>query len=501
MIKTSGISSSDRFASIIGTLAILAFVATFFAGSRLLTIEADESWMLMSIMKAFRLDVPASGAIDFPVVTSGGLHLLIHGLLASLHGGIGVHRGVSLVFAMACMALTFALVKRHSESKTLAAVAAAAFATTPGFLLQASFATAEIIATAIFLSAAWFWVSCGARSTGHAALAGALFGLACATRMTCLAMLPAILLWSLVAHREWKARLLYPIVAIIVSVMVYSACVQAYIHAFSQVAWESFAPQLGAASGVGPGFKGMMGMLKSLLIGDGIVPILGLLVLAGSYVKAWPSAGGQGLVRLGSFLLIAGLVAWAAWIVRSPIAHVRYLWPALPLLWLSGILLMTAHLTRPGSSATRLLYFTAIAGLCLSHGLLNLRMLAVGESLTVVYEFARTTPVEVPRENFKAREHQEAVARVVGQQQPGARLYAINATAAYPITYLSGRTIEPLPSGQTVSDHDFLLVLPSNRHIWPASTELTSWMQTHARAVARQGDHVLYRLTPGSVLP
>ena len=138
---------------------VVCFCLTFGAGVFILTVEPDEAWILMSTMKAFRIPLPPTTAVGFPTTTTGGLHFVLHGLVALLRSGdILVHRLVSICFTLILLGLVFKVIEHRVKDRILAAAGTALFAAAPGFLLQASLATSEIIATTTFLLAALFWV-------------------------------------------------------------------------------------------------------------------------------------------------------------------------------------------------------------------------------------------------------------------------------------------------------------------------------------------------------
>lgn len=480
---------------------VLCFIATFVWGCFLFTIEADESWILMSTMKAFGIELVETSALNGAVATSGGVHLVIHGLLALLNGGILLHRFVSVLCAVILLCLVFLVAIRFLKDRVIAAAGTAAFAASPGFLLQSSMATAEIVATTVFILATLFWTRFGAKSVIFAIFGGLLFGLACATRMTCLAMLPAILIWSFLANRQWAARLLYPIVAIAVAVVVFTACVNAYSYAFDGTLWDPFLVSAGSATGLGRPFEGGLLRMNYLLVSDGIFPVAGIFGLVAWYVVRLKSPDDPEIMPLCGFLLIAGVGAWAAWVFKAPIAHIRYLWPAIPLLWLAAILLGLANLKRVKNPVTILVVHATIMGVCLVQGLFNVRMLAVGESLTVLYEFSRKAPLAIPREYFAARNDQEAIIRAVRDLPASGNIYAVMVQATYPITYASGRTIKPLQAADKLSDADFLIVAPSDRNIWVPSWDLIGWIQENTLPLERHGDYALYSLRQGASVP
>ncbi|MFZ4535412.1 glycosyltransferase family 39 protein [Propionivibrio sp.] len=480
---------------------VLCFVSTFILGCFVFTIEADESWMLMSAMKAFGIELVETSALDDPVTTSGGVYLAIHGLMALLNVDILHHRFVSVLFSVILLCLVFLVANYYLKDRIAAAAGTAAFAACPGFLLQSSLATAEIIATTVLILAMLFWIRFGAKSIYLAIFGGLLFGLACATRTTCLAILPAILIWSFIFHKGWAARLLYPIMAISVAVVVFTACKSAYYYAFDGTLWDRSLFGLDAATGMGRSFEGGLLRMNYLLVSDGFFPVLGILGLVAWYVIRLMSSDDPEIMRLCGFLLIAGIGAWAAWVLKSPIAHVRYLWPAIPLVWLAAILLGLTSLKRVKNPITFRAVHATIMCFCLVQGLFNIRMLAVGESLTVLYEFARMAPLATPRAYFAARNDQEAIIRAVRNLPTSGNIYAVVVQATYPITYAAGRTIKPLRTAQRVSDGDFLIVVPSDHNIWEPSWDLIGWIQENTLLLERHGNYALYALRQGASTP
>lgn len=481
----------------------VCFCLTFGAGVFILTVEPDEVWNLLSTMKAFGIPLPPTSAVDKPITTTGGLHSVLHGLIALWRSGdILAHRLASIAVTLILLGVVFKLIERRVKDRTLAATGTALFATAPGFLLQASLATSEIIATTTFLLAALFWVRFGSRSAGMAILGGVLFGLACATRMNCLSMLPAILLWSALAHRGWVARLVHPALGIAVAVLVFAGCVVIYFYAFGDTPWSKFLIATGLSSGIGHPFPGVMLRLSYLVVGDGIIPVLAIGALAGWFISRLESGEeDREMIGLCGFLLLAGCAGWLSWVLKAPIAHIRYLWPAIPLLWLTAILLGLSALRRARRERTAMIAHLVIILICAVQGLLNVRMLAVGDSLTLVYEIARQTGLGPPKDFFVARKDQEAMARQVASLPPSANVHSLMEAEAYPITYLSARTVKAFQPPLKASDENYLLVLPSDHSIWLPSWDLIGWLPANTTLVERHGEYALYRVRAGSQPP
>lgn len=477
---------------------ILCFFLTFLAGAFFLTVEPDEVWILMSTMKAFGLPIPQTSAVNHPVTTTGGAHLMLHGLISLVRpGDILIHRFATLAVTAVLFGFVFKLLESFAKDRKLAAAGTALFATAPGFLLQASLATSEILATTLFLLAAVFWVRLGTRSAHMAVAGGILFGLACATRMTCLSMLPAILVWSAVADRGWIERLIYPVIAIAVAILVFLGFVAFYVHAFADTPWRETLSATASATGVGQAYPGLLLRMNYVVVSDGIVPILGIVALIGCYISRWCEKDDHGeITRLCGFLLLAGLAGWLAWVLKAPIAHIRYLWPAIPFFWLSAILLWLAAFRRERRDRTVAIVHFVLIAMCASQGLLNIRTLAVGDSLALVYETARETELGTPRAFSEAHTNQARMVELVNRLPASSKIYALAEPAAYPITYLSGRTIRAFAPQAPTSGEDYLLVLPSDYSIWRPRWDWIGWLEDNATLIERHGLHALYRIAP-----
>jgi len=481
---------------------VVAFFLTFGGGVFALTIEPDEIWILMSTMKAFGLPLSPTSALDHPVTTSGGLHFILHGLLALWQGGdILFHRLVSIGVTLILLAVVFKLIERQVKDRMLAMAGTALFAAAPGFLLQASLATSEIVATTTFLLATLFWIRYGHRSFGMALLGGVLFGLACATRMTCLSMLPAILVWSLVARRGWIARLVYPLLAVATAVLVYLAFLAVYFFAFGDTALSEFFGAIGAASGASVPFPGIMQRLNFVGVGDGIIPVLAILALAGWFISRLEAGkDDREIIGLCGFFALAGVAGWLAWVLKAPLPHIRYLWPAIPLLWLAAILLGFSALKRSGRTRTVMMTHILLILMCTVQGLLNMRMLAVGDSLELEYEINRGARLSTPTQFFASSRNQEAMASQLVMLPRSANVYALRKEEAYPMTYLSGRTVKSIRELINASADDYLLVQPSDyfRH---TDWALISWVQDNTTLTAQSGRYELHRVRAGSQGP
>jgi hypothetical protein len=283
---------------IYGTLLALAFAICQLA-MRSFTVETDEAWILLSTFKAFRLGIAGSAGVEFPTVTSGGLHFLIHGLIGSATESIVVHRTVSLLFLAALVLSVFTLMRRIGVEPRHATAGAAFVLATPGLVLQASLAMAEIIATVLLLVTAAYWARRGRLSLSGSAVTGLLVGLTCATRTNCLVCIPVLAMFAVFDASDWTTGLSRAAAMVAGSVIVYGIAVGGYVGLFAVGNWAGFAHAMGGATGVSVNETLGDYLLKLNLAADFFPPSLIGVVLAG-LVAIWRrGTGGLRLLRHG----------------------------------------------------------------------------------------------------------------------------------------------------------------------------------------------------------
>ncbi len=472
---------------------VVLFLALLVAAVHFLTIEPDEAWALLSTGQLVGGPFERAGFVSSPVVTSGGLHTLIH--YALLRGALPIeaHRLVSVVFSVLTLGMIFFLAKAQWSSASAGLVAAAAFLTCPGFLLQAGLATAEMMSTFLLIGAAWHWTVRGSASLAGSVLSGVLFGLSCATRMSALIALPAIVIWSLLYQRTVPRAILHGVVAATIGLAFLLLSVSAYYALFSTNDLQAFAHNLGWATGFGQR-KGVPWLLSYFATSESMFPAA-VMTVAGVALIQSPQQGPFSAIRpLCVMLLLIGVIGWAAWIVKAPIPHLRYLWPALPALWLCGIVLLLERLMALAPGRARLLLHVTFISVLATQFALSLRQVAYGDSLALVYEAARRAPTGWFK-SFRARQDQERLASVVASLPADAQIYALIEPVAHPITWLTGRGIYQLSTLPDRPQVDrYLILFPSDKNIWTPTLAAMNWIQANATLHARVNDYSLYRI-------
>lgn len=503
---------ADRFGPAAYGAMVLAFLALFAAGTYLLTLEADEAWILLSAAGAAGAAVPPSGALANPTVSTGGAYLLVQGLLARAAVDLPAHRAVSLAAAAGLLLLTYRVLRQLHHGPAHAAAGAALLAAMPGFVLQASLATGELLAVLLLIAALLHWARRGVRSARAAAVAGLLLGLACATRVNCAAAAAGLAAHALLAPRVSAGRLLRAGLAVGVAAAAAGVLLAAYYHLASGYAAEAQQTYLSASTGIGGARKSVFQLLLYLDVLDRFLPAPVLAAIAGAWVVR-RLASGEDENRyetnaeggdVAGVLLLAGLAMLGAWLLVAPIPHLRYLWPALACLWLAGVVLLLDAWRRAGPATGLALHAGVLAASV--HGLLGAALtVAGGESLLLVYQATGSAPRLAPdrTHRFRAAADQRALASFAAQQPAETTFFALIEPLGYPITYLSGRAVRVAADiGDTPGAAPrFLLMQPADFAVWHPGPGFTLWQRRYARTTFRAGDSVALQIADGAPPP
>ena len=495
----------DRNALPLYGLIIAAFLFLFAAAARLLTLETDEAWILLSTAHAFGVPVPATSALGSPTVTTGGLHLLIHGLIAFATMDVLVHRLVSVLAAAGLLWLGYRIFRATGSRAALAAAGAALFAAVPGFLLQAGLATGEVIATALLIVAAVHWIWRGAGSLQAAIVTGMLLGAAIATRVNLAAAAFALIAYVLLTRPQNEQVIRRAITAVVVGMVVAVAWVIAYYKAGEVEAAGGDRSYIGVATGL-DGAKTLQKMLQSVEIANQHLPLLLVVAIAGAWLigisKGSGSKPAERSSDLAGLLLFMGLAMLAAWILIAPIPHLRYLWPAIACIWLAGVLLLLNHWAQAQRAAPRLALHGLVIAACIYSLMVGLNALADGESLSVAYQAVGNSPRVAlqPGQRFRAAADQRLLADFVASRPASASFYAFVPHVSYPIVYLSGRKLEPLSQLGSGGER-YLLISPGDYRVWHPGPPTSAWESNYTRPAFSSGGFAALRIRDGAPRP
>ena len=388
------------------------------------------------------------------------------------------------------------------DDRGVALLGTAAFLTVPGLLLQVGLATAEMTSTFLLIAAAWHWTTRGNASLTGSVLSGILFGLSMATRMTALIALPAIVIWALLYARRVPGSIMRALLVCAVALVIFLLCLAAYYSLFRSDDLSGVANYLAAVSGASLRFATITRLMSSFVTSEGIFPISTMVAAAAALLLSPRTASLAAIRPLCGLLLLIAVVGWVAWIAKAPIPHLRYLWPALPALWLCGILLLLGWFMTLDPGRPRFALQAVVVAVWATQFALSFRQLAYGDSLGLVYEMMRQTPIDmVPLRRirpFQARREQEEIASVVEKLPSSANILCFSKEVSYPLTWLTGRVVDSVWDNAAWSRPGqggrYLIMFPSDKNIWIPPLAAEDWIQANTKLYSRFGDYSVYRI-------
>ena len=474
-------------------------------GIHFFTIEIDEACNLISVGQLFGGPYSDKDVVASPVLTSGGVYAAIH--YAVLRAGLPIEadRLVSLMFSILSLLMVYEIARAQWADRGVALLGAVAFITVPGFVFMSAIAWAETAATFLLFVAAWRWTVGGSDSLAVTVTSGLLLGLAMATRLTVLvAALPAVGIWIFLYAHDVPVRRGLVLVAVALSVFV--LCTAAYYGLFPQSTPASVLSNMKASTGIGY-FGKFRSIVAFLIISEGFSPSV-VLVISGLALALQPSPAS--FARLRPFCVLLWLIAatgWAAWLILAPYPHLRYLWPALPALWLCAILQLLHWFVTLASARSRLVLQGALISLWAVWFTVSLRQVALGETDTLIWQDYRQSPIVTmmpePERLLTARNEQATFARFISQLPDDAQVVSLFSTWSYPFTILTKRKIDSLYYRSVVPapNATFLILTPSDMTIRTLSQATRDWLRDHAKLSARTGRYSLYKIDPDAPAP
>lgn len=483
--------------------ALLALAAVF-----VMTLGTDEAWVLNGLRSALHPQVEHLSTEL--IVTSGGPFALVNVALEWAAGSrVWLHRMVSL----ACLGLAFVLVLRH-DSKLRSPAAArwvmlAPLVAVPGAAEVGTAALGTSMGLCLMLAALTVWASTRAALAWRVTGGGLLYGLAAAARFDLVLVGPAVLLASsvrLTPERRIALRLnfgAWAFVAIGIALFLLNQWVM------SLPANAMPAAEVSSATGLDPWSLNYPKQLNQWFTLTTLAPLSWLAVMTVSAFW-WPQAAAATTAasptdapRFETLLAVTGAVLLAAWLVRAPIPHLRYAFPALfcfAALAAFGLRELLVRALASGSMRHVLLcHCVALAFVFGSIGTTT-RSLVMSDSDYASWEWTHEMPFDYFR-RFEARQHQQEAAAYLRDQMPAdARLYSY---VPYALRYLTSRPVvaidrAPLADAAVPHAQRYLVLTPAIGTYFSMKPESATWILAQAPLVKQIGRYSIYKLPAGT---
>lgn len=475
-----------------------------------MTLGTDEAWALNGLRSYLRPFVPHLSSE--PVYTSGGPFALANLAVEALLGSeVWAHRLVSLAALLSVVALAARLGRSAGRGVAATApyLAAAPLLGVPGTAEVGTSALGTSTAVAFLLLGALAWSRPERPGAGRALLAGVLLGLGASARFDLVLFAPALLAASCLG-RSADGRLrprLDGAAALAVAAGVGVWLANWFVMkgaAHPEVLARVNVQEAMEVTGLGGHGVDYPRLLNKLHVALRHAP-LGLLAL-GTAAALWPvderPGPGAGPERRLSVLLVTiAWTIWLAWMLRAPIPHLRYLWPALALLALpaGGALAAAARRAVEEGRRWRLFTLEVVAAALVAGGVGGtFRSLVMSDADYASWEWSGEMALDYYRRFQAARDQREAAAHLATAIPPDA---TVAAYVPFALRYLGDRRVLDLGKPGDVAEargRPVVLVLsPTVGAYLYLRPEAFEWMEGHARLTKQIGRYSFYDVAGG----
>lgn len=469
----------------------------------LMGAEYDEIWIAASARQAF--DAEALTQVR-SVTTTGGLYFWIVGLTHGLPvPPLMIPRLLSLLSAIALFYIiarqTALWTKSGIEQRIILVTCLAA----PGTMLMAGMGYGILLATTLFIAGMFVALKSEKISPAQAILAGLLIGTAVATRWTLIPALPAILLWACYSGRHLRHNLLMSVLGGVVAVI----CLGLFVTLQAAVlggagggSGDSVSVSANLmASGAGRELPPVSRMLSFVVRLMTTLPVVLIILAVMAYFTLKQEHQARRLILI---LIGAGLLITAAWILRSPWMHLRYIWPVYMMialcagLGLAALYRLSLEVKRPelGLLAVGLPLCMAAAQMIIA-----LRLIAVGAGMQV--NAAGYENIENSFKPFFNIQEQQEIVQFLQSLEPDTVVGTLKIPFEYganELTFLSNRQVidyARATEAQAQMQPDFFLV----HRFSPLNEAGYAWLDTLGEPARTIKGYTVYTFPDATALP
>ena len=172
----------------------------------------------------------------------------------------------------------------------------------------------------------------------------------------------------------------------------------------------------------------------------------------------------------------------------------RYLWPALPLIFSGSILLFLDQINTVDFCAKKNLLLIPYGIFLVFNLATNIRLLAVSESLIIEYQYAGSLPLDRPYVAFAAFTDQKKLCSVVENLPRDKKIFSNFREATYNIAFCSGRSLERLSIA--AKSGDYFVWTPGDLELWNflGSPEKKKLFDDSFELISLNGDYRVYKI-------
>ena len=493
---------------LIGCGALLA-VASLFA----ISLSEDESAVLLGLRSVLE---PVTPHLSFQTnLTNGGLFAFMNLAVEWLFGSqVWIHKLVSLSCLLVVVAGVYRIAIRDGQSSVAGWIALAPLLGLPGTIEVSTLALGHTTAFMLFFLACRLWTNAGPLQLSQAIIVGVLTGLAAGSRLEFMLVIPVFVVFEAIKRDEsgkvqlfssWPSVVTMVILSVVVVVATSWLLVWIIPKGMETGVLDTLSVSTGSNSSLISSLFSYPKRLNYLLIGEGFMPLFVAIVATGiPFVIRSEKASETAFEAL---LLASGWILCAGWFVRSPLPHLRYLWPALACFAIpAGLSLARLYAFQGNNSAAairRLLLLTVVA--MIGGGFATTtRSVILGDGDLLMLEWSRLMPIELSR-GLQSNRNQAMVMDYVRKQIP-ADATVISYGFSYKLRYLAHRPVFSMDEivndpklAEELRDHKdvYVTLCPLVGNFIYLFPEVDQWFIENAKLDAQFGRYSVYKLPRG----
>ena len=504
-LRLPTISTSNAIIAGALKLAFSIWVLLAVAALFVMSLGTDEAWVLNGLRSVLHPQV--QNLSTELIVTSGGVFALLNLAVEWAFGSqLWLHRSLSLLGLSGVVALVLHHLRVTRPPLAVQLLAITPLLAVPGTIEVGTAALGTLIGLFLMVASMFVWTAPAISLAKRIIFGGLLFGLAAASRFDLVLFGFAVLLSSCVSFEtdsRLKLRISLPAIAFLgigMSVFFLNQWIM------SQPANGIVTADIGAATGLGGRKFDYPKLLNNWLTLSTFFPVslVALSLLSAFWLSPEVRKSTQsGVPRLGTLLAVTGLVLLVAWLFRAPIAHLRYVFPALfcfAFLGAIGLQRIAAQALSDGQHRHWL--FCQCLGLTLMLGSIGntTRSLVMSDSDYASWEWTHEMPYDYFR-RFEAQHHQREVAAFLQAELPkDARVYSY---VPYALRYLTERpvvAIDLLQKADPIIQYKnrYLVLTPAIGTYFYLNSAASNWILENAKLTKQIGRFSIYQLKDGN---
>lgn len=478
-------------------MGVIALLLLSLALIYFFTLSFDEAWLMSNYIEIF--EGVKSETKFIPIsLTNGGVFALTGVILYSLFGiHIWIYRLISYISLVTISYLLWRWSMLRWSNVSASLIVLAVFLGMWGAVELGALAYGGVAAMMLLL------VGLHIRESGEdhknmlrtCLLTGLFLGLASSSRLNLLAIFPAIFFESLLSPVHRKKRVKEFLYIALAGLASFLFC-QLLVIYISPTASDMMLIKSLESTGLGALWLDYPRIFNKWIVANGFLPFF--FMIATSAYAFFDTSKYSRAIRT---LILFGWLHWAAWLIRAPIAHLRYLWPTIAAFSIvAGFGLASFYVWAKENSRPALCCMSvAVAlGFATMGFVSGFRSLIHGEADILSWEWSRQTPLSKYRW-IRYQPFQNKMAEyLTTHMKRGEEVGVLGLDLG--IEILSGVKVVPIKyyfDGDAWNGNPLpkkILITPIIGHLLYMDPAVSQWMEDNLKKEAQFGRYILYQV-------